>query len=348
MACVGSVALAEQAPTPESTDNAREGTAFHHFAAELLKGRYPALGAIAPNDYILDAEMLAHARDYAALLKSDPSWTARVEAPLHWGPGGKAHDGQPWQVRVKCDCITWRPDISTLAVTDAKYGFRYVDAADNWQLLSQAIGACFWLNIQPQRIILAIYQPRTSGEALRHVEITANELLHAYQQLCTRLDNLTSDLTTGPHCRYCPAAAGCPAIERATYNAIDVAMNSGQFSVRPETFASELELLGRASELLKQRYKWIESVALADLRAGKPVPGLATRNVLGQTAWATGAVDKLRELQGANQKFIEEVPVTPAEAKRRGLSEEDYKALTYRPLRGVALVSAPNPERAFK
>lgn len=339
MTCQGSVALSDQAPKPDHTDDAGEGTAFHHFAAEQLLGRFPALGDTAPNGHMLDAEMLEHVRAYAAVLKAQPGWIARVEYPLHWGPGGVANDEQPWQVRVKCDAVTWRPDISTLAVTDAKYGFRYVDVVDNWQLLSQAIGACFVMNIRPKRIVLAIYQPRGPGEALRTHTISAAELLAAYSELCGKLSALTNDLVTGPHCRHCPAAAGCPATERAAYNAVDVAMHADTYTPRPETFATELAVLERAAEFLKQRRMWIEGAALASIRDGKPVPGLTSKPVLGHTAWKPEALTQLRNLQSHNQRFFDEVPVTPAEAKRRGLDEEQCKALTYRPARGYKLVT---------
>lgn len=352
MICNGSVALAAQAPKPDQTDASAEGIAFHHFAAELLTGKSVALGDTAPNGHILDSEMLEHARAYAALLKGASDWPQRVETPMHWGPGGAAHDGQPWQVRVKCDAVTWRPDISTLAVTDAKYGFRYVDVADNWQLLSQAIGACFTLQIQPKRIILAIYQPRGPGEALRTVEVSAAELLAAYSLLCERLSNLTNDLVTGPQCRYCPAAAGCPATERAAYNAVDVAMNSGTFAVREDNMASELELLERAAEFLKQRKTWIEGAALAAMKDGRKIPGLSSKPQLGHTTWLPGAEAKLRAMQTDNQRLFDEVPVTPAEAKRRGLTDEDLKPITHRPLRGHKLISdkqgAKDAAKAFK
>lgn len=341
MLCNGSVALVEQAPKSDHTDDAAEGTAFHHFAAELLKGRGPLrAGDTAPNGHILDDEMLEHARDYAARLKNADDWVQRVEAPMHWGPGGKANDAQPWQVRVKCDAVTWRPDISTLAVTDAKYGFRYVDAANNWQLLSQAVGACFALNIQPRRIILAIYQPRGPGEALRWVELTALELLASYTEMCATLSNLTAALNTNPYCRHCAAANGCPANERAMFNAIDVSMDSGTYEPKPATYAARLELVERASEFLKQSQKWLEASALADLKAGKPVPGLATKAILGNTVWKDQTFAPLRNLQSPNQRFFDEVPVTPAEALRRGMTKEDYAALTHRPARGVKLIKS--------
>jgi hypothetical protein len=104
--------------------------------------------------------------------------------------------------------------------------------------------------------------------------------------------------------------------------------------------------------MLKQRKTWIEGAALAAMKDGRPVPGLSSKPILGHTTWLPGAETKLRELQSDNQRFFDEVPVTPAEAKRRGLSEDEYKALTHRPLRGHKLITAKDgasaAAKAFK
>lgn len=338
------------APVVDKTDDAKEGTAFHDFAARLLNGDTVAVGDRAANGYLANAEMLNHAEAYAELLKADPSWTQRVEAPLHWGPGGTARDGQGWQVRVKCDCVTWRPDCQTLAVTDAKYGFRYVDPQDNWQLLSQAIGACFALNIQPERIILAIYQPRGPGEPLRWVECTPQELLTAYSLLCERLDAITTsrrnDLVTSSHCGHCAAAPGCPAHQRAAFNAVDVALSRGAYAVNAAGMRSELDLLDRAAEFIKQRIKWVEGAALAEMRAGKAVPGVYSKQQLGHTKWRDGV--GVTELRLLGNNYIDEVPCSPAEAKRRGMTDEQYAKITHRPVTGVKLIRGDGSEQAAK
>ena len=350
MACAGSPGMIAAAPKPDDTDDAKEGTAFHHFAAEILQGRTAAVGDRAPNGYMCDGEMLDHAHAYAACLKSDPSWIARVESAMHWGPGGAAHDGQPWQVRVKVDSVTWRADIKTLRVIDAKYGFRYVDVADNWQLLSQAIGACFALQIQPERIILGIYQPRLWGEPLRTVEITAAELLAAYSMLCTHLDAVTAgtarELTTSEYCRRCPASAGCEAHKQATYNAIDVALDGGVFKVETDQIRARLDLLDKAEEFIKQHKKALEGHALNDLKNGKPVPGLSTKTQLGNTTWRPNVTNQ--DLREAGNNYMDEKPCTPTEAKRRGMSQELYDKLSHRPVTGVKLIRGDGTAEAAK
>lgn len=350
MTCPGSVALVEQAPTRDKTDSSEDGTAFHHFAAHALThagAHAPSyVGEKAPNGIVCDAEMNDHAHAYAVLLRAQPDWLQRVEYPMHWGPGGAANDGQSWQVRVRCDSVTWRPDILTLAVVDAKYGHRYVDPANNWQLLSQAIGACFAMNIAPERVILAVYQPRGPGEAFRHVEISGEELHQAYRRLCSQLNSLTDTLVTSSHCLYCAGQPGCPAFERAAFAAVDVVMTGRNFDVTPATMRARLDMLDRAEELVKQYKQAIEGAALAELRAGKIVPGLSTKQTLGNTTWREGVTATQLRLLGND--FIEEHPVTPAEAVRRGLSAENYKELTHRPPRGVKIVRGDGVKEAAK
>lgn len=346
MSCVGSVALAAQAPKPEQHDVSEEGVAAHWLAEQFFRGKALGLeaGTKAPNGHVCDADMFDHVREFHHKF-NNPDLLQAVEAPTHWSP----QIDPRFEVRGKADLTQWFAERRTLAITDLKYGFRYVDAEWNWQLLAYAIGVAIAARLVPDKFILAIYQPRGPGEALRYWEATPQQVLEAYHRICAQMDAVIAGadaLATGPHCRYCPAAAGCPATERAAYGAIDVAMNSGTFAVREETMASELELLERAAEMLKQRKTWIEGAALAAMRDGRPVPGLSSRPQLGHTTWLPGAETKLRELQSDNQRFFDEVPVTPAEAKRRGLSEEEYKALTHRPLRGHKLVTAKDGAKA--
>ena len=336
MVCPGSAALSRQAPKADKTDDAQEGIAFHHFAAELCQGRPVALGDRAPNGFACNAEMLEYAKQYADLLTGDPAWTNRIESAMHWGPGGAAHDAQPWQVRVKVDNVTWRPDLATLAVTDAKYGFRFVPVEDNWQLLSQAIGACFALNVQPQRIILAIWQPRIGGEALRWIEITPEELLTAYSVLCAHLDNITDTLVTSAHCGRCPAVAGCPAHKRAAFNAVDVILNGSTFQPETEGLRSRLEVLTRAEEMVKQHKKALEAHALNELRQGKILPGMSTKTRKGNRRWLPHIT--LQTMREKGNNFIDEVICLPAEAERRGLDKRECATMTERPDLGVTVV----------
>src|SRR5690348_13657276 len=72
LACLGSVALAagvDKLEIPE-TESAREGTAAHWVAEQLLRGSAEPAG-LAPNGVPIDAEMLEHARTYAEGCRRD-------------------------------------------------------------------------------------------------------------------------------------------------------------------------------------------------------------------------------------------------------------------------------------
>lgn len=341
MSCVGSVALVAQAPKPEQHDASEEGTAAHWLAERMFNGTAGSFkpGTVAPNGYICDSAMFEHIRKYHDTFNT-PDLLRAIEVPTHWRP--HTISSPAFEIRGKADLVIWHAEQRTIAITDLKYGFRYVDAEWNWQLLAYAIGAAIGAGLRPDKFVLAIYQPRGPGETLRYWEATPQQVLEAYDRICDRLTCAiggATDLQTGPHCRYCPAAAGCPATERAAYGAVDVAMHSGTFQVREDNMASELELLERASEMLKQRKTWIEGAALAAMKDGRKIPGLSSKPQLGHTTWLPGAETKLRAMQSDNQRFFDEVPVTPAEAKRRGLTDDDIKDITHRPMRGHKLVS---------
>ena len=340
MNCAGSVALAKQAPAEVDTDDAQEGIAAHWVAAEMLRdpAREWLPGAKTPGGILADTEMLQHSATYARFLAG----FQHVEEFVTWG-------SELFEVRCKIDAGHFNPDDGgTLAVGDFKYGYRFIPVACNWQLLAGALGLAMKLKVRPKRFRLFIYQPRV-GEAFRSVDYCAEEMLEYHKRIVHRICNLTDELRTGAHCRYCPARAHCPATQRAGYNAVDVAMNAGALNVAPDEWANEVDILNRAAEVLKQRIAWLEGSALDTLKSGKPVPGFFTKTALGNTTWIDGADAELRKIDSeTNHTLFDEKPCTPAEAKRRGLSDADYKRLTTRPAKGLKLVRGDPADDAKK
>jgi hypothetical protein len=342
--CVGSVALAKQAPKPAEHDASEEGIAAHWLAARWFNHPQHAdkPGIKASNGWICGEEMFEHIAEYVR--RFDNNLPRRVEAPAHW-----RNSTETFEVRGKADLTVWHPEQRTLAITDLKYGFRYVDPEMNWQLIAYAIGTAMALNVTPDKFILAIYQPRGPGEPLRSWEATSEQILTAYHELCAHLERAAAgadDLQTGEHCRYCPAAPGCPAAQRAGFNAVDVAMNSGDFHLDEAGMRAELDLFDRAEELLKQRRRWIEGYAADAIKRGGSIPGLSVKTTLGHTAWRPNVT--VQDLREVGNNYIEEKPVTPAEAKRRGMSQEQYDKLTHRPVTGQKVVRKDAAEQAAK
>ena len=347
MACVGSIGLTRQVTT-EVQDNeaAEEGTAAHWLAHQMLTAPapHPQPGDKAPNGYIINSEMIEHAASYAERVKSNVDVQTLYEAPLHWSYNNTV------DIRVRADVVAYAPAQKALAIVDFKYGHRVVEPQENWQLIAGAIGSAFALEGAPERYHLAIYQPRAPHPdgPWRTWTITSAELVDRHNILARRFANITDELVTGPHCRYCRAAPVCPAAQRAGYNAVDVAMNSGSITVNDDGLRGELEILERAEEVIKQRRAWLEGHALARLRDGVTLPGLYAKRSLGHATWV-GGIGQIETATGMS--LTEPKPITPAEAKRRGMTKEQIEQHTHRPELGVKLGRgdiAKAAEKAFK
>lgn len=344
MNCLGSVALADAVKVEYvQSDYAREGDAAHwvaqRFAEESMD---PAkVPATAPNGVPITAEMIEHAQAYASRIPK-----------LESGPDMLWVEGRvDWQAlpNVKIGCrvdASWIDD-GALHVRDYKFGWRVVEPDNNWQLIAGAMGVMRVLAKEtterlPQRIILSIDQPRPYHPAgtLRSWEISFDELVTLYQQIIRQLERLPSDaLATGDHCGTCGAgeAGVCPAFLRATHNAIDVAMTGGAIDVPLPVVARELATLDRAAAILKQRQEWLEAQAVAALKSDpQSLPGYALETQYGHTTWTIDAA-ALKQLTNADVEQPAKL-ITPAEAKRRGVSEEVIKANTKRPVTGQKLV----------
>lgn len=334
LACLGSTQFPNTAEV-ESTEAAREGTAAHHAAECTLKGL--PIPDVAPNGYAIDAEMREHAADYAAKCGgAEVGWT---EIRTDWLATS--------QIEIACKIDrAWYAD-GVLYIRDYKYGWRLVDPENNAQLIAGAVGTLRKLAIEGRifpphvRIDMGIYQPRPYHPegALRTWPISLDELVAAHDALVAELAKLpSSDLVTGPHCEHCPGAilGTCPAYLAASGNAIDVATRGGPMDVTPAQMARELVNLERASKVLEQRHEWLKDSAKRALKAGQIVPGWAIETGYGQTVW-TIEPDELRKLTNADVLTAPKL-VTPAEAKRHGVSEDVIKANTKRPVTGDKLV----------
>lgn len=347
MACAGSYALEEPLEEDQS-DNAKEGDAGHWCATEVFKneGELGKPGKKAPNGWATDKDMWDYAGDYVAVVMSEGTKDKTdLEATAHWQATEKI------RIRCRVDAFSWSEDGETLRLYDYKYGWRPVEVFENWQLVAGAIGMCRnAVGGPPKRIIMSVYQPRPYHQDGKHRtwEVTLEELAALHDRIIARLTNLDDTLVTGEHCLYCLAAAGhCPAIRTASFNAVDVIMRGQAMELTPEDHAREMELMQRAEALVKQRVSWLEDLAVNRMKQGEILPGWRLAKAFGKTAWnSKKAVTDLAKAAGV--KLFERVPVTPAEAIRRGVDEDMVKEHTNRPERGVKLAKGSSAKEAEK
>ena len=107
----------------------------------------------------------------------------------------------------------------TLLVGDLKTGRGRVEVEFNDQLLSYALGCLDLLDFEPERIVLAIFQPPLLGDRPALWETDA-KTLRDFQVFVARQAALTDQIdlaltASEEACMWCPARAICPAHQRS-------------------------------------------------------------------------------------------------------------------------------------
>jgi hypothetical protein len=207
-----------------------------------------------------------------------------------------------------CDLAVIRPDEGTLVVTDWKFGVGVrVAAAGNSQLRYYGLGAVLGLTPDQRqhvkKVRLEIVQPRLpDGPAITSEELSLVELLDwAEDLLCAVALAVMPDAPLVPgerQCRWCPAAAECPALrEHAEMAVAQSFVDSPPDLPSPETLRNPdlAEILQRAA-LVKLWLERVEQLAIQRLAAGEDVPGF--KLVHGQTrrVWANAEPETVARL----------------------------------------------------
>lgn len=328
MNCNGS-RLLERPQFPDNTDTLirDEGNAFHWLAQEIFEGRPTAVGTQAYNGVFITAAMVKHAEGYVNAL-----WLGQMEVTTTWG---STH----FQINGRADHIGWNPDTAELTIDDAKYGYGIVEPDNNWTLISHAIGYVKATGIQPSKITLTIHQPRAY-----HPLGTVRSWSFGYEQLCRyaaqidhTLTNPTDQLQTGQHCYKCPSMSICPAYRMASMNAIDATSHAFNDALNADQLAEELELLELASNVITNRKKAIDELALFRVTNGEVIPGRIIDRPKGQTRYRKGITpEALQALIGRDlaERKLPKVSVL----RDNGVAEMIVDAITERPEGSARLV----------
>jgi len=148
-----------------------------------------------------------------------------------------------------------------------------VNPVENPQLLYYAVGALhtfqLWDEIDTLR--LTVIQPHAGGEPIRCWTIDRVDLdMWVDDVLLPGVEAVTKDdapLVTGPQCRFCPVAHGCPKLHEA---AVEAAKH--EFEEMPLS----LNHLGPELELAEKAELWIariREIALDHLKRQQPIDG---------------------------------------------------------------------------
>ena len=267
--CPGSVRLSEGIKSISSV-YADEGTKAHDYLARLLL-RQIHTSAVPKEDGMRDAVLYAYevVRSQLTRKVNEPENRLWVEhsfdlSHIHPGCHGTA------------DIVIYKPLIKTLIVSDYKHGQGIlVEVHDqkrdvpNPQLMYYALGALTTLEeIGAVDVVrLQVIQPRCehpSGKYVRSWDTTPMELFDFaadLQEAAKATEDPNAPLVPGEHCRFCPAAAICPALHDKAHHLASkefgVIVKKGEVNLKiPETKAQ----LSKALKWLPTLQSWIKSV----------------------------------------------------------------------------------------
>lgn len=318
-----------------------EGDAAHWFVEQVFKGEFIAEELIdrkAPNGIYIDADMAEHCEEYIEAIKGKGS----VETDTSYA-------GQSWQVAGRVDHI--HAENGVLNINDFKYGWKIVEPEENWTLLSHGFG---FLSKNPEvaatvhTIRIRIFQPRPYHPkgSVREWVISAQDLWNIYwAKLSPMLENPSNQIKTGPHCYKCESMAVCPAAQIAAMNAIEVTEQAYNSELEPAQISQMLDLMKRASEVIKQTQKAYEDAALHQAKQGKQIPNYSIQKDLSNEQWKEGITSAtIKAITGVD--ISKDAMITPGQAKKKGISEHVLKPFYERKEKGAKLVRVSDSERA--
>jgi hypothetical protein len=195
------------------------------------------------------------------------------------------------------DVAILSPARNLLEVIDYKHGAGVFVPATTPQLKYYGIGTLFGLPTHhsvPEKVRLTVVQPRAFSEEgpIRSVDMTTAELLDwGWALMDVVRTALAPDppLRSGSHCRFCPAAAFCPALRRKTEDVIGSVLFAED---PPEQLPVPVEIgtrdLADLLDKLPLVETWVAAVrvrAREVLKAGVELPGWKLVERRGRRVW---------------------------------------------------------------
>lgn len=342
--CPGSLQLqAAVTPTPPTEEQA-EGELGHIVARKYAQGsgaEWP-LGRkykIDVHEFEIDDDMV----DGAAIYSEEAQPGGRYEEPVG------IPDVHPTECFGTPDY--WRVTIETylklLKVIDYKYGHRFVEVFEHYQLIAYATGVARFLGLALDfPVVLVIVQPRnyTHG-AVREWKTTVGELY----RICAEKIAPRVALALGPnpptyvgrHCYDCKARHACTTLQTADASLVDFAGTAEVREMPREAVGAELRILKDAIKILEARYTGLYEQASNLARGGFRIPFWALEAGSGRLKWkddvTPATVIAMADLFGINVRKPEAVK-TPKQCIDAGIDKGVIDEYAHRPPGALKLV----------
>lgn len=343
VACPGSFYLIHNARyegnalSEDETDESREGTAAHEVAARLVQhGELMPVGALTSNGVAVTEEMIEGAELWAETVSPylNRETPPRIEQHIECMAIHRDCHGTP--------DFTWGPTDGVLYVADYKFGHRYIDAFENWQLIAYAIGTIY--SYMPTvKVILQIVQPRSYHRdgPVREWVIDGHILRDYAEQLaiaCRSAELADAQCYTGPQCYKCPARLVCEAALSMEQDALYMSGSTIPLDVSVEAKAVRLRQIRRAADHLKQMEDGLTEDLTATARRGVNVPGFTLQASAGREKWTADVAEVVALGAALGVDLSKPGCVTPNQARKAGLSPDIVAGYSERQAGSVSLV----------
>lgn len=339
--CAASLLLQFMAPPLPDSDEEAEGTAAHWHAVQWAIGRQMPRGTKfkvfgLDREWEVDMDMENGSRLFAYhCVKGfrgryeDPVGMPTIHAQCNGTPDYWAAYDEARTAIAAAEELARR--IIEVHVKDYKYGHRYVDAFENWQLLAYAIGVCIRLGLTDPEvvIVLTIIQPRAYHRdgPVKEWRITLGDLFRWGDRIREQVEVAlapNAPARVGKWCLDCKARHICETLQRGAMNVVEYAGIGEAVDMPTDAIATEARIMHDALKILEARYEGLKAQLDVLARRGMQIPGWALEDGRSSLKWNEGVtVDTLRTLGAALELDLLKAPapITPTQAKDLGLAE---------------------------
>lgn len=328
VACPGSLQLQEQIPPVPPTYEQAEGTGGHLVALKYATGcgaQWPVGRPfqIEGHNLIVDDDMV----DGALMYKDEAQANGRFEETI------AIPDVHPTECFGTPDW--WRCLLETyirrLTVIDYKYGHRYVEVWECYQLIAYAAGVARFLNLPDDfPVKLVIVQPRSySGSGpIREWNTTVAEVYGICRTIIAPQVQLAlSDdppTVSGRHCQDCTARHLCRTYQQTGESLVDFSGTAEIRDLDAQSIGQELRLLKEAIKRLEGRYTGLYEHASNLARSGAHIHHWQLVAGTGKLKWMAETpvetITGMADLLGIEVRKPTAL-MTPTQATKAGLDE---------------------------
>jgi hypothetical protein len=346
--CPGSLQLQEQVEarnelTP-ATEEQAEGELGHLVALKHSVGagddwQVGRKVKVSGHDFEIDDDMVDGAALYAEEAQSGGRYEEAVAIP----------DVHPTECFGTPDYWTYITALSArrLKVVDYKYGHRYVEVFEHYQLIAYAAGVARFLNLPLDLpVILVIVQPRnyTHGAVRKH-KMTVGEVYQFCAEVIAPRVALAlapnPPTMTGRHCLDCQARHVCKTLQTSTANLVDYSGTAEVREMPDAAVGAELRILKEAIKRLEARYTGLYEHASNLARTGHAIAHWGMESGEGRWKWKEDApaqkIADLGDLFGFDLRKPLAV-LTPTQCVKKGIDKEVIDEYAHRPRGALRLV----------